>query len=525
VHFLNQGIDQLDRHSCKACTSHELTLYAKANRANIFATADECDVIYYKCASCGSLNDFSPSSEYYDTKIDTAFANYYTDVGAGVEEIIDPITRVSKVYKDSEAVDSCFKFLEVGCGYGFGVHYATSLLGWKSTGIEPGGYGSIGKTALNIAIHSELLGQGSPVDQVQFNIIYASEVIEHTQDPLSFLQVAKDHLDEEGVLILTTPSAGFINAQAPASEAYASLFPGEHKIILTIEGAIKLLQRAGFAEVLVETRRPSNIVIQASKRKRLKQLYGDPELSVQATQESVRYLTLFGQDVAISKRLRLAMAARLIKVLTNSGQIEAALSQLHHVAPLLLNMLEPGISISSQGVAISGHTLSIPGEFFSGCLLSIAQERLLTIYANQEYPRRGLAFAKNLGFYACMILLNKKEPASVSELRHASQFLASFIEFALAIRYSPSTIYYIEFNSMLGPALTCLLLIRSRLGLPPSLVDFPFYQEQWFIDLYPHSHQDILGLLGDEPSPSNTNFTLNTLKGSMRWLRILIGKS
>ena len=481
----------------------------KASQTTIFAPLSECPVTYFKCTKCGSLNEFTKSSGFYDSKIDPTFAHYYVDVGAGVEEIIDPLARISQLFTKGRHNGLPISLLELGCGCGFGVHYATAIQEWNATGIEPGGYGAIGRSELGAIIHTQPLGQGSPADGTLFDIIYASEVIEHISDPKAFLGITAMHLKDDGVLVLTTPLADFISEDNPSNEVYASLFPGEHKIILSENGVFALLRESGFQHIKVERRTPANIVIQASKRTELHSLYHSADDALFSRSEAIRYLRLFNdssrlrQPLRASTRVKLAMTTRLIKVLTNAGEIQAAAELIRASTPQLIQCL--------QIKSIDGHTCQlytpdiepriVPKSVFTACLLSISQESLLTTSGLQPYPKEGLAFAKNLGFYACMVLLNNSKPACSAELRDAGRYLESFIDHALEMRNSPSSIYFIEFIDMLGPALTCLLLIRIRLGLPADLADFPEYSEKWFSARYQRSYNDILGLTTSKDKP------------------------
>jgi SAM-dependent methyltransferase len=509
VHFFDIGTPTTDTSNhCKACGSSDLEAEVQASQKSIFAEPADCQIIYYRCKFCGSLNEFSESSGYYESRIDPAFANYYVDVGAGVEEIIDPLARLSRRVTQEHEDSARISYLELGCGYGFGVHYANSIQGWDAAGIEPGGYGAIGKRELGITIHTHLLGQGSPLDGSLFDILYASEVIEHIGDPEGFLKTAAKHLKEDGTLILTTPSADFISKDNSPNEVYAALFPGEHKIILSEEGACALLHKSGLQHIRIEKRTPANIVIQASKREIPDSLYCSAEDTNHSRDEAIRYLRLFGnnRDKSIpqaSARLRLAMTTRLIKTLTNAGQISAAAELIAASTPELIQCLE----IKSLETLISNSSEQkcakriIPKPVFTASLMSIAKENILTTIGHQPYPRDGIAFAKNLGFYACIIVLNHSTPASSDELRDAGRYLETFIDHALEMHYSPESFYFIEFISMLGPALTCLLLIRIRLGLSPELNDFPIYNEGWFAARYPSSHRDIIGMLENKRHP------------------------
>jgi len=158
--------------------------------------------------------------------------------------MIDPIARFASFEASKPPQGLAWSFLELGCGFGFVVDYASKVLGWQAHGIEPGGYGRIGSAALGVNIERQLLGQGSQFDGGRYDCIYASEVIEHVTNPDAFFKTCREHLSDRGVLILTTPVEEYISPQNQREEVYANLFPGEHKIIFSAAGLRGSLARA-----------------------------------------------------------------------------------------------------------------------------------------------------------------------------------------------------------------------------------------------------------------------------------------
>lgn len=80
----------------------------------------------------------------------------------------------------------------------------------------------------------------------KFDVVFASELIEHLSNPGAFLACAANHLKEDGRLILTTPNAfnfmnivlKFFNDEPPVNSDHTMYF---NKVVLA-----KLLEKNGF---------------------------------------------------------------------------------------------------------------------------------------------------------------------------------------------------------------------------------------------------------------------------------------
>jgi len=99
--------------------------------------------------------------------------------------------------------DKPIRILEVGCGYGYLV-YALRQLGYEAFGID------ISKTAVDQALENfgpwYINGDATAPLQVQpFDLIIATEVIEHITDPSIFIKGLSQHVLPGGVILITTP--------------------------------------------------------------------------------------------------------------------------------------------------------------------------------------------------------------------------------------------------------------------------------------------------------------------------------
>ena len=510
--FLNHSAQHKDtEHHCLACGHQGLTPYVKASMSGIGVSEAALNIIFYSCNQCQSINEFSSCQSFYTLDEDDALANFYLDVGAGIEEMIDPVARFSGLVASKQPQDLAWSFLELGCGFGFVVDYTSKVLGWQAHGIEPGGYGRIGSAALGVHIEQQLLGQGSEFDGGRYDCIYASEVIEHVTDPDSFLKTCREHLSERGVLIFTTPRAEYISPLNQREEVYANLFPGEHKIIFSAAGLRSILLRAGFHYVKLEKRRSSNWVVIASIDRGYEEIYSRADLSDFSNEQYKAYLQKVLESGSTSastqqQRVKLAMCFRLVKYFVNKGKYDEALKILTEWYGPIAMLADPECSHSAIHDCPPADRDSLLCSLLSLCLIGLTRERIEVEHFHRPYPTSGAAFLKTLGFFITIIAHNAEVKDQGRVLPIVATFLESLIGYATYVKRSQTPYYHLELISLIGPATTCLLLARKKLGLSIFMSDYPWLNEASFAQSYPVSYEEIMALISTQSgqhSPEN----------------------
>jgi SAM-dependent methyltransferase len=196
-----------------------------------------------RCTTCSSafyeppgIRDFSDLGQERND-----FWRFYVEVGGGVWETIWPIL----------AVATGGSLLDVGCGFGFALDFWTRMDRGEACGVELADYGAIGAQKLGVTIYSELLERCAPLSGRRFDVVFASEVIEHVPDPRAFVALLGRWLADDGVLILTTPNAAFIAPENRSTTLLAALAPGFHGFLLSPQAFEDAARAAGFPHVRV----------------------------------------------------------------------------------------------------------------------------------------------------------------------------------------------------------------------------------------------------------------------------------
>lgn len=196
-----------------------------------------------RCPHCGSCNydppgiaDFADIGQSRDD-----FWRFYVEVGGGVWETIWPVR--------AERTPGRRTLLDVGCGFGFAVDFWRRSVGGEAVGVELADYGQIGARALDITVYDQLLQDCAPLAGRTFDVVYASEVIEHVPDPRAFVALLASYVAPAGVLVLTTPAAEFVRPASHLPTVHAALAPGFHGFLLSAEAFADVARHCGFAHV------------------------------------------------------------------------------------------------------------------------------------------------------------------------------------------------------------------------------------------------------------------------------------
>lgn len=202
---------------------------------------------YFECRQCSGVFAVPFSCPDYSEDYDFAdYLRFYQEVGAGLEAMTQPLDLVLSLRPAKSLID-------VGCGVPFVVDYARREYGLQAEGLDPSNYGRRGGASLGVEVIGELLGAGSRFDGQTFDILYSSEVIEHVEDPSVFLETLVNHLNPDGILILTTPNAENLGPHTDSLTNVSIVWPGIHHALFTPAAMERALKSAGLHHCHIST--------------------------------------------------------------------------------------------------------------------------------------------------------------------------------------------------------------------------------------------------------------------------------
>jgi SAM-dependent methyltransferase len=266
-------------------------------------------VTFLRCRVCSSLFTADRTAFDYELAQSTWASEYYLEQGAGIDSMIAPILHLPAEPRRS--------LLEIGCSFGFALHFAQHQRGWIAEGIDPSPIAAEGRRVLGVDIRSAYLTERSLPD-AEYDVILASEVIEHLPLGRPFLEMLRARLRPWGVLALTTPDAASITPSADLGVLMPVLSPGHHLTLYSATGLEHELRAAGFTAVRIEAR-GSGLVAWASQQPL--QLR-PPSAADRADHEA--WLTGVAKDQTLPQSLHDGIVYRLLKTHVNAGAEAAA---------------------------------------------------------------------------------------------------------------------------------------------------------------------------------------------------------
>ncbi len=179
--------------------------------------------------------------------------DYYEDLWGRLPEDLDPPDLNLRLAHLRAGVRAGDRVLDLGCGDGRFTQ-EIARMGAKPIGVE------VAQAAIDRARagHPDLdfrlapIDGPLPLDDVSFDVVWTSEVIEHVADTARWLSEVRRVLVPRGRLLLTTPSHGRLRVAVGGIEAFSDPL-GDHLHLYTRASLKALLAEFGFDEISVRT--------------------------------------------------------------------------------------------------------------------------------------------------------------------------------------------------------------------------------------------------------------------------------
>lgn len=153
-----------------------------------------------------------------------------------------------------ESLSGKGRMLEVGCSWGYFLEAARGC-GWQVQGLELSNPAAKwAKERLGLEVGCGTIEAFPLREETVFDVVVAWHVIEHVQDPMSFLRIARDRLRPGGLLALRTPNI----RSAPArlnGRAWHWVGAPAHLSLFSPKSLRLAVERTGFSVRHVATRR------------------------------------------------------------------------------------------------------------------------------------------------------------------------------------------------------------------------------------------------------------------------------
>lgn len=226
-------MNDIKQRNCPACY-HSKSINLGEKNGFLMLACKNCRSIYSSYLPTGA------EAEDYDV--------YYTEENLKVPEFI--LKRLDEILEDFKPYFLHGRLLDVGFGAATLMQVAQDK-GWQVSGIE------VSKPAVDHArklglevFHGELTEAKYPDNH--FDVITASEIIEHCPQPEILLDEVVRILRPGGLFWATTPSAGGLSYKLTGLD-WTIICPPEHLQLFSKKAIRLMVKKAGFSQVKIQT--------------------------------------------------------------------------------------------------------------------------------------------------------------------------------------------------------------------------------------------------------------------------------
>jgi SAM-dependent methyltransferase len=227
---------------CRACSQQNLMLQTRLR-----------EVALYRCRQCSTLNAYDWQAElelHNDHFQGLDLQQYFRSVKATRER------SYASLHQHVQKHVPTGTWLDVGCSYGWLLAHMAQH-GYEVSGVEPSHEAAVHATQQGHKIWEGLYPAVVPEGE-KFNIISFMDVLEHLSNPLEILQITREKLHSQGLVVIQVPdqacwlyrSAQWMHWGSGGRMNFALRrlwlldFDFPHQTYFTAAGLTKLLQQA-----------------------------------------------------------------------------------------------------------------------------------------------------------------------------------------------------------------------------------------------------------------------------------------
>ena len=233
----------LKMNSCPICTEQfnndHVLHFQQAHKSYTLLKCPACECLFYKD---NFVFDFKNNIDHNKS------LKIYLEKNADIEGL------VTLIYNFLSQLPKATKGIDIGCGAGLVMDFAAAFMTKEMIGFEPSLYYSReGKENLNLNIIDDFFSSDYLQDDKQ-DFAICLQVLQMSNSPATLLKDIFKSLNNNGILLLTTPDNNVIHSDQDILNNLPALSPGVHRIIYSETSLIAALKNAGFKHVKVYKR-------------------------------------------------------------------------------------------------------------------------------------------------------------------------------------------------------------------------------------------------------------------------------
>jgi len=225
----------------------------------------------YEVLVCGNCRTIYTSTT-ITGRPEEEYEDYYTADNLNVPDFIR--TRAGEIVRELSGSRQNNRMLDIGFGSGV-ILDAAKEQGWQPLGLEVSAPAVEQARAKGFEVFHGTLDEANYPDN-HFDLITASEILEHLPDPRAALIEIKRILRPGGLFWGTTPSATGLSYRLMGLD-WSMIKPPEHAQLFSAKAVRDLFRQAGFSNVMIKTHgvAPGEIVHYFKHRKRSSEAEGE----------------------------------------------------------------------------------------------------------------------------------------------------------------------------------------------------------------------------------------------------------